>query len=358
VLGLMDALRADPSFELELITTDRMRARAGDRRSQVAVALLQCWRLWRTQPDVVHTHDHPALLAAAVAYRSLARRPVRVIYTCHLDPVERRAAWKRRALGWLLSRCAAVTVVSRNSVEKLRLVATPVPPAEVVKVVPGAAQVRARDKADPEVGAFADSIGHRGGPVLLQVANFWFPAKVEGTVRLMEALIEVRRQVPNVRLILVGTGPLIGEVAAARDRLGLADSVTLPASYIEDLSLPVGLADVQCHITFQDACPISILEAMHAAKPLIASNVGGIPELIDHDDTGVLVGNDAAEIAAAILDLLHHPARAAALGARARAAAQSRFTWDRVALDFARLYTGMPEADRHRTRPELADVVP
>jgi glycosyltransferase involved in cell wall biosynthesis len=346
VSGLMEALQRNTGLELQLIAPSRVRGAAGQRVSQLLLALEQMVKLYRLRPDVVHAHDHPVLLAAAIGYRELSRAPVQVIFSSHLDPVQRLALWKRLLVGWLFSRCRAVTVVAQDSVEKLGCLATPVPQRDRVRVVPGAATVRIRDRRDPEVLAYGASIGYVGGPVLLQVANFIYPAKVEGAVRLMEALVDVRRRFPDVHLILLGTGPLLGRVEDARTRLGLMQSVTIPGTFVEDLSLPAGLSDIHCHITLQDGCPISILEAMHAGKPVVASRVGGIPEMIEDGVDGVLVGNDPGEIAAAIVELLEHTDAASRMGARARRTAHSRFTWERVAADFERVYRGVPAAER------------
>jgi glycosyltransferase involved in cell wall biosynthesis len=342
VLGLMEALRANPRLELLLIAPNKVRGAAGRRGSQALLMVEQLLALRRARPEVIHTHDHPALLAAAIGYQQLADPSVRVVYTTHFDPVDRRALWKRALLGWLLARCAAVTVVAENSVQKLELIARPAPARHQVQIVRGAATMRARDKNDPAVLAFAESIGHRTGPVLLQVSNFWFPAKVEGTLRLIEAMIHVRERFPSARLVLVGTGPLLRKALDLRERLGLADSVTVPGTFIDDLSVAVGLADIHCHISLQDACPISILEAMHAGKPVVASRTAGIPEIIEDGVNGRLVVNEPAQIAAALVELLEHPADAAAMGLRAQAVARSRFTWERVADDFEELYRAAP----------------
>jgi glycosyltransferase involved in cell wall biosynthesis len=338
VLGMTEALDRSPRLELVLIAPDRIRAGAGRRFAQALFSLQQLVQLCRARPDVVHTHDHPALLAAAVGYRLLFGSEKRVVYTLHFDPVEKRSLWKRAVLGSLLSRCSAITVVAQDSLTKLPFLATPVPNRSSIHIVPGAAAVRIRTKTDPEVVAFRRALGVEEGPVLLQVSNFTFPAKVEGTVRLLQALADVRRSFPNVQLLLLGTGPLVGVAREARDRLGLETCVKIPGVFIDDLSLPVGLSDIHCHITLQDACPISILEAMHAAKPVIASRTGGIPELIEQGISGLLVGNDPQEIARAIIDLLQHPERAMAIGWRAQQVAQSRFTWERVAADFEVVY--------------------
>jgi glycosyltransferase involved in cell wall biosynthesis len=356
VIGLTDALRRNSDLELVLIAPDTLRGATGQRVSQMLLALQQLIRLLSVRPDAVHVHDHPALLAAAVAYRQLSGGSARVIYTSHLDLVEPRALWKRLIVGWLLSRCSTVTVVAHNSIDKLGFMAEPIPAREIVRVVPGAATVRVRDKSDPEVVEFAASIGHRSGPVILQVSNFVYPAKVAGVLRLMEALTHVRRRFPNVRLLLLGTGPLVDRVQQACEHLGLAESVTIPGTFIPDLSLPVGLSDIHCHISLQDACPISVIEAMHAGKPIVTSPTGGIPDMIQHNVTGVLVDDEPEHIAGAIVDLLEHPDKARAMGARAQRYAQSKFTWDRVGADFKPLYGAPPSRTVEAPRTELCDV--
>ena len=357
LLGLTAALEQHRGLELQLIAPKSERGAAGRRVSQLLIALQQLWQLWRARPDVVHAHDHPALLAAAVGYRRMSRRAVRVVFTSHLDPVQRRARWKRVVLGWLLSQCSAVTVAAGDSVSKLELLAAPVPSGDVVRVVPGAATVRVREKSDPAVIAFGASMGHRGGPVILQVSNFLYPAKVEGTLRLMQALVKVRQRFPDVRMILIGRGPLLDRVREARHRLGLAGAVTIPGTFIEDLSLPLGLADIHCHISLQDACPISILEAMHAGKAVVASRTGGIPEMIENGVSGRLVDNDAEQIGSAIIELLDHPDQARALGRRAQEIARSRFSWERVAADFGTLYGSPPLESRDAARTEWVNVL-
>jgi glycosyltransferase involved in cell wall biosynthesis len=172
----------------------------------------------------------------------------------------------------------------------------------------------------------------------------------------MEALVAVRRRFPGVHLILLGRGPLLSRVKEARDRLGLAGSITVPGTFIEDLSLPLGLADIHCHISLQDACPISILEAMHAGKAVVASRTGGIPEIIEDGVSGRLVGNDAEQIGATIADLLEHPELARALGRHAQQVARSRFSWERVAADFGTLY-GLPhQGSREPTSTQFVNV--
>jgi glycosyltransferase involved in cell wall biosynthesis len=309
-------------------------------------------QLCRAKPDVVHTQGHPALLAAAVLYRTLIHRSARLVFTQHIEPVEPGRWWSRLALGAMLTSCSSVTVFSRTSVQTLGLISTPAPSAERVHVIEAAAECpRGRTRTDPEVRSFADRIGYRGGPFLLQVSNFAFQQKVAGALLLLEAVARVRERYPTVQLLLVGGGRLTSRVEAYRDQLGLSGSVIMLGRFIEDLSLPIALADIHCHISKQDASPISVMEAMHAGKPIVASRVGGVPELIDHGTTGILVEDDPGKIAAAIVELLEHPEQASAIARRAQQVAATRFTWERAADDFTRLYGVVRPASLAVARP-------
>jgi glycosyltransferase involved in cell wall biosynthesis len=96
---------------------------------------------------------------------------------------------------------------------------------------------------------------------------------------------------------------------------------------------------------------------MHAGKPVVASRTGGIPEMIEDGITGVLVDDNPDQIAEAIIDLVEHPEMAMSMGARAQHAARARFTWERVAADFERLYGAAPLVRRAVARPGMVNLV-
>jgi len=342
VEGLLAALRRNPNVDAILVAPEATLGGPHQRLSQLRLLIQQFWQLWRLRPDVIHSHGHPALLAAALAYRAVSGRSARVIFTAHIDPVDRGTRWTRWALGRLLSYCASITVFSRSSVPKLSLIAEPVPRLEATHVIRAAAAVRVRKKDDPDVIRFGAQIGYRGGPLLLQVSNFNFPAKVAGALLLLDAFVIVRERFPSAQLLIVGTGELVGSVLEKREQLGLADAVIVPGTFIEDLSPALALSDIHCHISRQDACPISIIEAMHAAKPIVASRNGGIPEMFEDGTSGLLVDDDPVRIAGAIFRLLEDPAGAMELGRQAQQRASVRFSWESIAADFERLYGVSP----------------
>ena len=120
-------------------------------------------------------------------------------------------------------------------------------------------------------------------------------------------------------------------------KLGVADC-TYFTGYLNDISVALEVADVYCQITLQDACPLSLLEAMAFGMPVVASRTGGIPEVVTDGVDGTLVNSDPHEIADRVLGLLADPQSAHEMGARATLTVQTRFTWRRVARAFAAAY--------------------
>lgn len=337
VAGLSSAINQSGQARTCLIAPDSVQAGPGDRLSQLRLAARQFFSLWRLGPDTVHTHEHPALLASALLYQFVSRRPVRVVHTVHIEPATHWVSWKRRLMGYMLGRCSAVTAVSEHTAQRLGRIAEPAPAG--VRVIYGGADVKLRHATDPEVGAFRVTYGIEDddGPLVCQISPLNFPRKVEGVRRLIEAFVTVRRAFPRARLLVVGNGDLRESVESVRTRFGLEDAVVL-TGYLEDVSLPMTLADVYCHITLQDECPLSLLEAMRAGKPIVASAMGGIPELLSDEKDGVLVSTEPPGIAAAIVDLLRDSGRAQRLGAEAARVSSRHFTWQRAASEFAPLY--------------------
>jgi D-inositol-3-phosphate glycosyltransferase len=85
--------------------------------------------------------------------------------------------------------------------------------------------------------------------------------------------------------------------------------------------------------------PLVVLEAMGCRRAVVASNVGGLPEVTLHDETGLLVPSEKpVPLAEALLSLLAHPVRAAALGEAGRQRVEERFTWERAADRYLQIY--------------------
>lgn len=334
VRGVLEALERGYSIHSELITPPVFTAGPKQTRLQLRLALGHLRTLARTRPPIVINHEHAVLLIAAVAYKLLFARQARIVHTVHIQPVDRLPALKRRVLGWLFGQCYAVTAVSRYTANAVAMIATPVP--QPIHVIHGATNIATRPSDAPEVAELRRRFALGDGPIICQVGPLNFPMKVAGVIKLAEAMATVRRSHPTARLLVVGDGAHRGDLEAAIRRAGVEEIVRI-TGYLSDVTVPLAAASIYCQMTLQDACPISLLEAMRSGKPIVAARTGGIPEILEAGRDGLLIDVEADQITAAILRLLGNPAEAAAFGQAAAARARRDFTWERVAAQYAAL---------------------
>jgi glycosyltransferase involved in cell wall biosynthesis len=149
---------------------------------------------------------------------------------------------------------------------------------------------------------------------------------IKGHDVLLRALPLLIRDVPGLHAVMIGGAGFAGEPARRQElealaaELGIAERVIFPG-WVEDLPALIGALDVYVHpATGTDSLPTAVLEAMAAGRPVVASAVGGLPELVEQDRTGLLVPpRDPLALAAALQRLLASPADRQAMGAAARA---------------------------------------
>jgi L-malate glycosyltransferase len=334
VTGMLSALEREYLIDHRLIAPTAHAAEPKQLRRQLILAAHHFRQLLRERPDVVINHEHAVLLIAAVAYRLFVSPRARVVHSVHIQPVAPLSFFRRRVLGWLLARCTSVTAVSNYTAADVKMIAHPVPSR--IDVIHGATNIEVRAVGDSAVSEFRRDFDLGKGPVICQVGPLNFPMKVAGVVRLIEAMAHVRIKHPQARLLIVGDGERRADAEDACRRAGVTDMVRI-TGFLQDVSLPLAAADIYCQMTLQDACPISLLEAMRTGKPIIAARTGGIPELIEDGINGLLVDVAPRAIAESLLRLLDDPVEATALGLAAAQLAGQRFTWERVAAEYAAL---------------------
>jgi glycosyltransferase involved in cell wall biosynthesis len=155
---------------------------------------------------------------------------------------------------------------------------------------------------------------------------------------LVEAFALIRRTRPKAELHIVGDGPDLAALERRIVELGLEGTVCLLGRRDD---VPEILSRAACFVMTSDyeGCPIAVIEAMAAGVPIVATDVGGVPELVADGESGLLVPPGAAPpIAAAVDAMLADPARASRLGHAGRTIARSRLSRDRMIRDVLRLY--------------------
>lgn len=175
-------------------------------------------------------------------------------------------------------------------------------------------------------------------------------AEQKGFLTLVQAMAEVAERGIAARLTILGDGPLRAEIAQAVARAGLEDRVRL-AGWRDEAGVRADLAGSHLLVlpSYAEGLPVVLMEAMAAARPVIATWVAGIPELVIPGRNGWLVPpGDPAALAGAIVDAATTPNDVLVrMGRSARARALSRHTIDTEARKLARLF-----AQRPRTQPD------
>lgn len=181
------------------------------------------------------------------------------------------------------------------------------------------------------------------GPASVDPAHLLYVGRLvhkKGVDVLLTAFAMLAERFPSLRLTIVGDGDDGPEFRMMASRLGIAERATFAGSLdratIFDLMAAAGMVVMPSRI---EPFGLVALEAAHMARPVIASSVDGLPEVVLDGRTGLLVPpDDASALADAIASLVADPDRARALGQRARARALESFPWEGFVDSYERLF--------------------
>jgi glycosyltransferase involved in cell wall biosynthesis len=272
-------------------------------------------RLRRTltalEPDVVHTH-----LVHADLYGALAslRAPWALVSTKHNDDPFRAGGFRfvERVLTRRTDRVVAITdALARFCFEQVGL------PQEKVEIVH-----YGLDELPTAWGAGAEP---PEGRFLLAIARLTEQKGLDVAVRALAVLPA------DVRLAVLGEGPERLQLEALAEQLGVSERLLLTGR-VGDVGAWLRRSTLLVHPVRWEGFGLALLEAMLAAKPVVATFVSSIPEIVVDGETGVLVPpDDPQALAQALLDVLQDPVRGERLGAAGRERALSEFSVDRMA---------------------------
>jgi glycosyltransferase involved in cell wall biosynthesis len=179
--------------------------------------------------------------------------------------------------------------------------------------------------------------------VVVTVARLvWF----KGLDTLIDAAARLGPAWPRLRLVIVGDGPLRAPLEQRVAERGLIGRVIFTGERV-DVPEILGAADIFALPSVSEGMPISILEAMAARLPVVATSVGGIPELVVPGETGLLApARDAGRFAAALETLVAAPELRRACGAAGRERLDRMFSSFAMVERTASIYAGLVRADR------------
>jgi glycosyltransferase involved in cell wall biosynthesis len=314
------------------------------------VDLTNAWRLSRVirqfAPDVVHAHDSHAVAVAALA-RSLGARVPRppLVASRRVDFHIRGNSFSRWKYGQV-----DCFITASDAIHHM-LVADGVPPEKIVTVHEGVdiERIAAAEPANlhkelwlpthaPIVGTIAALVAHKGQRYLI------------------DAVPLVLRDVPDARFVILGEGELRPALERQVAEARLEKHVFLPG-FRADVLAALRAFDIFVMPSVTEGLGTSLLDAMAASKPVVATRAGGIPEVVADGETGFVVEpRDSRALADRIVRLLDDDALRARMGAAGLARVRARFSVERMVaatLDvYARLAGTRPAGDtvRHAAR--------
>lgn len=301
-------------------------------------ALARMVRLVRqVRPDVVHTHMAKAGTVGRLAAR-ICRVPL-VVHTYHghvfhsyFSPLKTRVFLTiERALGLGTDRIIVVGERQRDEIAGFGV-------APVEKLVP--------IRLGLELAPFLHAEGHRSSlrtelgvapetPLVGIIARL-VPVKAHEVF--FEAAQRVAAALPDARFVVVGDGERRAELQALVERLGLTASVKF-VGWLRDMPRVYAGLDVVALTSRNEGSPVALIEALAAARPVVSTAVGGVPEVVIDQETGLTVpSGDAAGLSEGILRLLRDRELAERLGQAGRRHVYPRYDSSRLVDDMRSLY--------------------
>ena len=301
------------------------------------------WRMWRLlrrlRPDIVHTRNLATLEVQLPAW--LAGVPVR-IHGEHghdvndVDNGRQRYRVLRRLFAPLVTQWVTVSALLQDYLTNQVGIA----PARVRRLCNGVDTRRFTPVRDPQRAVLAGAPFQPTGRFI--IGTIGRMQAVKDQLTLAHAFIEVLRLRPDwrarVALVMVGDGPLREQAQRLLCEAGLADIVWLPGTRSDTPAL-LNALDLFVLPSLAEGISKTSLEAMACAVPVLATRVGGNPELVVEGVTGQLVARaDPAALAHLLVSYVEDPARAVAQGVAARARIESDFSLAGMLERYAQLY--------------------
>jgi len=188
-----------------------------------------------------------------------------------------------------------------------------------------------------------------GAPIIGTVGRL-YPGKGQDTF--IRAAVEVHKIRPDVQFLIVGGGPAEEEFRQLAQQLGAASAIVF-AGERRDIADLLALMDVFVLSSLAESLPNAVLEAMACALPVVATNVGGVPEIVTEAETGFLVEpKDHHALADRILKILGNPDLAAGMGAVARKKVLEEFSCDKLVENVESVYAAVLGCNETVPAPE------
>jgi glycosyltransferase involved in cell wall biosynthesis len=300
-----------------------------DRRQPLTRLLLRMWR-WRWRPDLLHIQGYTTSLLFVIDWAHANRLPV--VYEEHQTPDAQFNWWAD--FESTINKADIVVAVSDKSAEALRTVCGVTRPIAV----------RHNMVADPMATGWASEADKQPCDEALVVTTVARLFVTKGLSYLLEAIAQVRASHPAMQFRVYGDGELRAELLACAAQLGLdGNEIFVGAFQHRDLPNIMAATSIFVLPSILEGQPLAVVEALAYGRPIIATAVGGIPEVIEDGVNGLLCQpKDPACLAQKIRALIEDPQLRGQLGRAARRSyEQGPFQAAAVCATFGSLYANV-----------------
>ncbi len=273
------------------------------------------------KPDVVHTHTH------TVQYAILAARAAGVpvtVHTVHNIASEEQVGLTRIAEGFFFRRWGLVPVALSERIRETIAEEYGIEREKIPVVYNGIDLGACRPKED---------YGTDGPFRILHIGRFSEQKNHEGLLRAFAAFTAGH---PDAELRLIGDGALLEQTRALAAELGIEGAVRFLGK-MDDVHGELHDADLFALPSNYEGMPMTIIEAMGSALPIVATAVGGVPDMLENGKEAWLVANDTQQIALALADAAEHEEKRRAFGRAAKERAVC-FSAQEMALRYEEIY--------------------
>jgi glycosyltransferase involved in cell wall biosynthesis len=299
--------------------------------------------LRRERIDILHTHLFGSNTWGRILGR-LAGVPVIIAHE-HWSSKSQREVWVDRLLYRLSDRILVPSEASKRIVMEMERI-----PAHHLSVLYNGVDISHFTPESVSGCEVRRELGLRCEELVIGTVGRLSPEK-GGVDVLIRAVERLRRTHPRARLLLVGDGPLRPDLEKVADELG---SNVIFTGTRTDVARLLSAMDIFVLPSLKEAMPIALLEAMAMRLPVVATSVGGVPEIVEDGESGLLVPpGDEQALHAALQRLAADPALMSTLASAGQAHVRANFTLDSMIARVEQLYASLTESKVQSPRSKV-----
>ena len=311
------------------------------------VALYRLFRLIKSEkPDIIHTHTAKAGMIGRLA--AILSGVTYIVHTFHghvlhsyFGPVKTRIfTMIERLLAMFTCRIVVISPLQyRELCHQIKIA-----PSRKFSIIPLGFDLGQFLNAEDHSGELRRELQISENELLVGIVGRLTAIKNHALFLISAAL--VLKEITNIRFVIVGDGELATKLKGLAEDLQIQDKVIF-LGWSDDMPAIYADLDLVALTSLNEGTPVTLIEAMACEKAVVATAVGGVPDIVLDGETGILVpSGDEERFAAAMIELLEEPCKRRIFGERGRESVRDKYSKERLFADMAELYQDLLSARR------------